>query len=407
MRRVRMMGLTAPALAAVMASAGMAHAAAPSSASRGRPGRNHAAPHVVGRLPRPLGSGTDYIYAQDGTCPDGIDVYQVSGTGLSLIQNVRGGCSENPYLGNHHLAVVKTPANCLMLTDGDGNVYSFTIDPSDGTLSPSPVGAVSVGGDPGDLAVSGSTVYESNSNSSNGHPTIDVLTVGDGCSLTLDSQNSTGSEDDINIALTSPTTVVSADANTGRRSGTARRRRDMVAYTLQEDGTLAETASGPGQIASPDSVAATGLGSKSLVFTGQAVDGPPQTQGFVYSGSGFNPLPGSPLTSTDPNALDGAAVALSVPNGLLVQADNLTGQIGWDTLTGSRMAYAGDTLLAQNGADPTELTVLGNDLLVAQDDNGDLEACALAPSGVSNCRSIATLTGAGSGDSGSTAVFSP
>ncbi len=395
MRRSRMIRWTLLPIAPLLATAGMAHAAAhPEVGGFGTAWNNHAAPRVVGRLSTPAASGT-YVYGWDGTCPDGIDVYKATGTGLSFVQNVSGfACSLGTFFGSHHLAVVRTPANCLMFDDGGGNVYSFTIDASNGTLSSSPVSSAYVGGFPEDLAVSGSTVYESNSNSENPSPSIDVLTVGAGCGLTLVSQNLTGYEDDVDIALANPTTVVSTDENSG----------DMVAYTLQPNKTLVETTKAPGQIRAPDSVAASDFGSgHALVFTGDAIESSPQTQGFVFSGSGFSPLPGSPQTSSDPNSKVGAAVAVSVPNRLLLQGD-VTGQIGWDTLTGGQMTYAGDTSLAHPD-DPTELTVAGNQVLVAQVYNGDVEACGLAPSGVSHCRTVVTLTGAGSGLGGSTAVF--
>jgi hypothetical protein len=287
----------------------------------GPAGNNHRAAHVAGSLHASLGPGTHYLYAQDGTCPDGIDVYEVAGTGLANIQNVAAGCEAGTFFGNHHLAVVRTPANCLIFSsDGDGNVYSFTINPSTGMLSTWPASSVTVGGFPGDLAVSGSTVFESNIFGG----TIDVLTVGSGCALTLRTQNSTGPEFDINIALANPTTVVSADLNSG----------DMVAYTLQPNDTLVETVNDPGQIANPDSVAVL----SGNVYTGQATGGPPQTQGFSFDGTAYTPLAGSPQTSSDPSSINGAAVAGSTKNHLLAQADQYSGHIGWDSVTGTGMA---------------------------------------------------------------------
>ncbi len=381
---------------ALLASAGVAHAATPPAMTNLLGvGSNHAAPHVIGRLPASVGSGSHYIYGWDGTCPDGIDVYKVSGTTLTFVQNVSSvGCTTGTYFGSHHLAVVRTPSDCLEFTDGDGNVYSFTIDPGNGMLSTAPVSTAAVGGFPQDLAVSGSTVYESNSNDGNPAPTIDVLTVGSGCSLTLDSQNSTGREDDLDIALAGPSTVVSADFNSG----------DMVAYTLQANHTLAETTRDPGQLGAPWGVAAAKLGPDSLVFTGQ-IGNPPSTQGFDLSHSAFTPLKGSPQTTTDPYSDDGAAVAVSVPNHLLVQADQISSQIAWDTVTRRGLAYAGNLSLPIFGDYPTELTVAGDDLLVAEGFRGDVDACALAPTGVSDCRSVLTLTGGRDGDGGSTAIF--
>ncbi len=403
-----MIGLTLLPLAVVFAAAATAHAAARPSVLRGGPaGGSRGAPLVVGHLPAAAGTGTRYLYAQYGTCPDGIDVYRTSGASVSFIQHVllRSECSIETLAGEHHLAVVTTPASCLVFTDGwpdnPGYVYSFKIDASTGMIGPSPISHVSVRAGPDDLAVSGSTVYVSASPSS----TIDVLTVNSGCGLKIDSVNSTGSEQDINIAVVNPTTVVSTNTDSYTVPG------DVVAYSLQANKTLVETASDPGQILDPDGVAVLNAGGHAFVFTGQNDEGPPQTQGFAFTESGgFTPLPGSPQTSTDPgsdNALD-AAVAVSLPNRLLTMGDQDSGQISWDTLSpGGGMAYGGDTSLAQDDT-PTELTLLGNVLLVAQADSGDVEACAVAPSGVSNCRTILTTTGAdGYANSGSLAVFSP
>jgi hypothetical protein len=192
---------------------------------------------------------------------------------------------------------------------------------------------------------------------------------------------------------------VSADAVTG----------DIVAYTLQPNHTLIETANDAGQIfasglggSGPDSVAVV----YGNVYTGEATNIPPRAQGFSFDGSSFTPLPGSPQTAA-PGTSNGAAVAGSATNHILIQANQFSGQISWYSLAGGGggMSPGGDTPL-QNPPDvPTQVTVAGNNLLVAQRYGGDLEDCALAPNSVYNCHSIATLTGAGSGVGGSAAIF--
>lgn len=236
---------------------------------------------------------------------------------------------------------------------------------------------------------------------------IDVLAVGRGCALTLDSQNSTGSEVDVNLALYDASTVVSADGVSG----------DMVAYTLQPNHGLIETADSPGQIlgnffgdTGPDSVAVV----YGNVYTGDATSAPPQAQGFSFDGSRFTAVVGSPQTA-NPRTSNGAAVAASANNHILIQANQFSGQITWYSLAGGggRMSSGGDTPLQNPGAAdqflpvlrPTQVTVAGNNLLVAQRLGGDLEDCALAPNSVYNCHSIATLTGAFSGVGGSAAIF--
>lgn len=355
-----------------------------------RAGDNHAVARVLGRLARPMASGT-YIYAEDGTCPDGIDVYSVTGTGVSHVENVSVGCSDGQYFGEHQLAVATTPADCLLLNDENGDVYSFAIDSSTGLIPATPTSTAVTGGTPGDLLVSGSTVYTADT----GDHRIDVLTLGSGCSLTVDSVNSTGTEYDTDIALAGAHTIVSDDYTSG----------DYVAYTLQSNGTLVETAKTPGQLAAPAGTAAQQIGSKTLVFTGEEATNPPSTQGATFDGATFTPLVGSPATSTDPTSSGGYFVSLSSPNHLLLQGDVLSSQVGWFTVTGGGLSYVGDTPLAQTGEQPANFTVAGNDLLVPEILSGDVEACGLSTHGVSHCRVILATTGAGSGNAGSVAVF--
>ena len=367
----------------------------PATGTLGRSHDNHAAARVRGSLSGTMGKKkkSHFLYAEDGTCPDGIDVFKIEGTKLSHVQTVTGvGCSPNTYFGTHHLAVVTKPSHCLIYASvGDGFDYSFSITDKTGKLSKTPVSSVNVGGRPSDLAVSGSTVFESNPGNF-----IDVLQVGSGCKLTLLKQNLTGnSEVDYGIALTNSTTVVAADEN----------QRLMVAYKLGSGGTLTEPIRQDGQIFDPQGIAVLKTSKGPHVFTGQSTDVQPQTQGFTFTGTAFNPLKNSPQISSDETAENGAAVAVSGPNDLLAQAFS-SGQIGWDHLTATGMKYTSDTKLAKKDA-PTELTVFKNTLFVAQAYGGDLESCKLAPNKVSGCHTVATLTGAGSGDGGSTAVFSP
>lgn len=356
-----------------------------------RAGDNHAASRVRRDLRRPVTGGASYIYAQDGTCPDGIDVYSVTGTGINHIENVSVGCSGGQYYGNHQLAVARTPADCLLFNDEDGNVYSFTIDSSTGEIPSSPSSTVTTGGTPGDLLVSGSTVYVADT----GSHEIDVLTLGSGCALTLRSVNSTGTEYDTDIALVNPTTIVSDDFTSG----------DLVAYTKQSNDTLVETANTPGQLSQPDGTAAQSLGSSTLVFTGEAATNPPETQGATFRGSSFTALKGSPAQSSDPNSSGGVIVAVASADHLLLQADVISSQVGWFTVTSNGLTYRSDTPLAVPGGSPSEFTLAGNDLLVPDAATGDVEACVIATSGVSGCRVILTTTGAGSGNAGSVAVF--
>jgi hypothetical protein len=409
------MGVVCAMLFLLQAAANAGAASSSTGGGSETAGNSHAATHVNNGVSASLGPGTHYIYAQDGTCPDGIDAFKVSGTTLTHIQTVGVGCSSATFFGQHHLAVVRTPSNCLLLTDGDGNVYSFTIAPNSGRLSTSPASSVAIDlrFTGGDLLVSGSTVFLGRTfGDTEPLGEIDGLTVGGGCALTLESENPTGSELDVNLALYNPTTVVSADANSPRdypnMGDTDAHSGDIVAYTLQPNNTLIETANDPGQI--PGLFPDTGPDGVTVlygnVYTGQATSAPPQAQGLSFDGSTFTPVAGSPQTA-NPGTSNGSAVAGSANNHILIQANQFSGQISWYSLAGGggRMSSGGDTPLENPGLRPTQLTVAGNNLFVAQNHGGDLEDCALAPDSVSNCHSIATLTGAGSGVGGSAAIF--
>ena len=330
--------------------------------------------------------------------PDGIDVFRASGAGLSFFSTSRRGAPPAA-CGSHYLAVVTDPADCLVHSDaGDQQIDSFAIDPSTGQLGSMPVSSVDVGGEPGDLAVSGSMVFASSGGAGPGFY-IDVLTVGAGCSLTLDSVNpDEGDEYTYDIAVANPTTVISCDAEHGQ----------MLAYTLQSNDTLVQTVASPDKICGGAGMVTTNVGTHTLAFTGGGTALGIELEGFNFDGSAFTSLPGSPQKVEDQYA-EATAVGLSLPNRLLVQsaagplADS---QLSWDTLAGGVMRYYGGHTALPDSPVPIELTVAGNVILVA-DNSANLVACSLAPSGVSDCRVVATLTAPdpGHSNSGSTAIF--
>lgn len=354
-----------------------------------------AAGHVVGSLARPLAGGGGYIYAEDGTYPtDGITVYSVSGGAITDIQQVTTGEQDGTFYGAENLAVVTQSGepDCLLAVndgtagDDNGQISSFTIG-SNGELSAA-VSTLDIDGYSDDVAVDGTTAYVSDSNSYTADPSLLVYSVGTGCSLTYDSATSTGSEAD-GVITNVGSTVVSTDYNSG----------DMVAYT-NSGNVLTESVNNAGELGGPQGVVALSKGSTTNVYTGQVAD-PGNTQGFRFTGSAFNNLTGSPVSGEECN---GASVNGSVTYRLLVQANQCSGTITWDTLTPSAMAYGGETSMENTGADPTQLTVVDANLLVAGAYDGDVEDCALSTHGVTNCHTIITLPGAGSDYSGSTAV---
>jgi hypothetical protein len=70
------------------------------------------------------------------------------------------------------------------------------------------------------------------------------------------------------------------------------------------------------------------------------------------------------------------------------------------------MALGGNTPLAARvgGNVPVLMARLGAALYVGEQSNGEIDACQISTAGVSNCKQVATLTGADTGSSGPLAV---
>jgi hypothetical protein len=333
------------------------------------------------------------MYAEDGTCPDGISVYAIGGTTLTQVQQVSVGCAARGTPGSHYLAVAGGTGgqNCLVYLDvGHSEVDSFAIA-ADGRVSGSPVSAVAAGGHPNDLATSTNTVFVSNLD----EQYLDELTLGPGCTLTLDSRDKTPGEWDNDIGVANGDLVSANFVGPG----------DLVAYAPQGNGTLKKVAVHPGGIPGPSGVVVLGWGSGANVYTGDTPvePGPPDVQGARFSGTAFS----APRVTADGNsqARTGGSVAGSVQYRVLAQADVLTGTIAYYSLTPTTITYEGTTSLEHTGDLPIEMTVAGANLLVANDFGGDIENCVIAIASISGCRTVVTLPQAGSGMSGSTAVL--
>jgi hypothetical protein len=398
-------GLTATLVAAaVIASTGLSaraetrgSAAAFASAGAARARVLHALPGVTNTL------GVHFLYADDGTCPDGIDVFKVSGSTLTRVENIVAGCSGGiAYFGAHRLAVTKKtssgPACLFFASSGNGvsgTVNSFAIASSTGTLTPK--SSVSGGIDPADLLVVGRILIETDP----GGQAFNTYKIKTSCALTALLSNSTGSEGDLNIARLHGTAVASADLYTG----------NIVTYHLNTTtGAMTEVHSVAGQIGSPDSLAvqtaSTSSGQVINVFTGQA-NTPPQVQAAqaTSTGSALSAFSGSPVTDGDGSSDNGIGVLVS--GSLLLQLNNLSSQVAWYGFTtgtpgvpGS-IAYGGDTALTAN---PTEMTQLGSTLFVAMYTASVVDACAVGAGGVSGCVAVATLSTNGNPYGGEGAV---
>jgi hypothetical protein len=407
-------GLTATLVAAaVIASAGLsaraetrgsaAAFAAPSSDAAARAGAVrarvlHALPGVTNTL------GVHFLYADDGTCPDGIDVFKVSGSTLTLVENIVAGCSSGGYFGAHRLAVTKKtssgPACLFFASSGNGirgTVNSFAIASSSGTLTPKR--SVSGGIDPADLLVVGRILIETDP----GGLAFNTYKIKTSCGLTALLSNSTGSERDINIAQLHGTDVASADFNTG----------NIVTYHLNTTiGAMTEVHSVAGQFGGPDSLAvqtaSTSSGQVINVFTGHSMLPPARVQvaQATSTGSALSAFSGSPATDGDGSSSD-PGIGVLVSGSLVLQLNEFSSQVAWYSFTtgtpgvpGS-IAYGGDTALT---ARPTEMTQLGSTLFVAMWSFGVVDACAVGAGGVSGCVAVATLSTNGNPFGGEGAV---
>ena len=373
-----------------MISAGTAGAA-----SKGHPviNRNlYAVPrnstvHISPAVLNMSGGGTHYLYVDDGTCPDSIDVYQ-TGTTLTHVGNYpNDGCTSIAYYGASSLAVAKgnsSHGNCLTYADSSGFVDSFVIN-SDGSLGAEVSHlATHSGGFPSNIGVAlNGTVYETN-------PGYDLesYSLGSGCALTYLQSTTASSQLYISVTLIG-NTLAAADSNSG----------NIDSYHLGAGGAMTEINSVAGQIAFPDTVAYEDIPyhGQTLyrLFTGQATANPPQVQGSRYQKvpGKVTFLGGSP--ATDPSGSNGAAVTVDETTKVLIQGEQYTSTLANYNVKGPSMSFMTETPMAVFGAAPSIFVQLSTTLFVDTVFNGDLEACTLGSGGASGCMSVAVLTSTG------------
>lgn len=366
------------AMVLLLAIPGVAESAVTAGTAGGASVGNDQQARVVGPLSLPIGGGTHYLYVEDGTTSNGIDVFSVVDKKLTHIQSVSVGTAPSSLIQGAHYLAIATAGDCLVLSSpDDGTVYSFVIN-GDGTLGQTPASSVYVSGEPGDLAIIGSTVVESNVPGLTS-PSLDTLSIGTGCTLTLERRTPTG-DWNYNIA-TIGSHVFSDNGRTG----------NLLRYKLGSGGKLTQVNSTPGQLVHPYGAAIWRGKGFTNFYTGTS-DDTPMTQGDSVTKNGFTPLSGSPATNNDPKAESGAGVAVSAHNKLLVQLNWATGTISWYTLTQTSMSYGGDTYDAQRSPGPLSLTIFGNLLLAPDAANGTVEECALSSDiGVWGCQVIVTV----------------
>lgn len=333
------------------------------------------------------GGGNHFLFVDDGTCTDSIDVYSI-GTTLTHVGNYpNDGCTSIAYYGASSLAVAKANSshgNCLLYADSSGFIDSFVIN-SDGSLS-SEVShlATASGGFPSNISVAlNGTAYETN-------PGFDLesYSVGSGCALTFLQSTLANSQFYITITLIG-NTLASPDINSN----------NIDSYHLGAGGAITEINSVPGQIVAPDSIAYEDIPyhGQTLyrLFTGQATASAPQVQGSRYQKvpGKVTFLGGSP--ATDPSGANGASVIVDESTKVLIQGEQYTSTLANYNVKGPSMSFMTETPLAVFGGAPSVMAQVSTTLFVDTVFNGDVEACALGSGGASGCASVATLTSTG------------
>lgn len=267
--------------------------------------RPHRTVHISTSVLDTSQSGTHYLYVDDGTCPDSIDVYKTGATLTHVGNYPNNDCANSVYFGATIIAVATTNSNhgnCLIYADTVGFVDSFPIN-SDG----SPGSEVShlqtqSNGLPSDVAIA------SNGLAIVSVPTVDLESygIGAGCALTFLHATYTNSAGDIPFyASITPigNNLVGAESSEGVGS--------IDSFRLAPDGSITPLNVVPGQTTAADSVvyeAIPGRG-KTLyrVFVGYANPGPSSVEGAKYDKAtgGLTFLKGSP--AFDPNGSNGGS----------------------------------------------------------------------------------------------------
>ncbi len=330
------------------------------------------------------GSGSHYLYVDDGTCPDSIDVYQTGSTLTHVGNYPNDGCTSTAYYGASSLATVmanKTHGPCLLLADSSGFVDSFVIN-SDGSLGAevSHLQTASFGAPSNIVAdVHANTAYETN-------PGFDLesYSIGSGCALTY--LQSTNASSKFYISAV----IINKDLVTTDLFGNT-----IDTYVLGSGGSMTLKNSVASQIISPDSLAVQVLNPTNnptyRIFTGQATGSAPQVQGARFTrGGNLKFLPNSPLT--DPNGLNGGGVTFDNALNLLIQGEQYTAPLANYSAGRNGFAFLSETPMAVAGEAPSTFAQLNKTLFVDMIYNGDLEACTLTRAGATNCASVAVLT---------------
>jgi hypothetical protein len=346
-------------------------------------------------LPTSPDSGPHYLYADDGTSPDSIDVWKI-GTTLTHVGNFPDNANNDSgiYNATSRLAVAtadKAHGNCLLQADGNndsppGFINSYPIN-SDGSLGSqvSHLQAQTTGGPTGDVHVSGDTAYLDNQNAD-----FESYSIGTGCVLAFEhSAPQTGTV--VDFALLGKE-LFAPNCSTD----------SFDIYKLGAGGTITSLNSTPSQASCPDGVAAgsvkTKTGTVNNVFSGQSITSPATVEGGQLDKKTgvVTYLTGSP--ATDSSGQLGLATVYDSNDGLLISGEAFSNAVGVYTVKHGKPGTPGSISFLAHVALPSssepEVLVQFHETLFVLSFNGVVNSCMLAKTGVTGCAVAATTTSA-------------
>jgi hypothetical protein len=346
----------------------LAHAATP-SASRSFPPSWDL--RLWPALPAP---GPHFLYVDDGgVVRNSLSGYQITRQGLVPTPGSpypTGGFFNGGGAGTNKIATTAANGPCLFHTDQQlgpsaGQVESFQVNPATGALT-----AVSIvplpgnEGNAGDVHVSadGRFVYVASWAQISGVFSLDALTVGPGCTLSLASivypQGGYYS-----ITLVGSAGLLGVNTYPGT----------LDLYRITHGTQLSLVTATPSQIAEPLGAASGVVGRQAAIFSGtNATQGPSEAEAYTVNGQGvLGNVPGSP--AVDGSSVGGAWVWFDPVHQQLIESEQYSGRLGIYGQKGGAFAFLSHTAPFDGGTGP--MAQLGSVLFVG---NYAVHACMLA-----------------------------
>jgi hypothetical protein len=338
--------------------------------------------------------GTHYLYADDGICPDSIDVYKIGATLTHVGNYPTNGCNSFFGFGGSSIAIAagnSAHGPCLIYGNkasapsNNGFLASYPINADGSPGSEASQVNTASGDSPNDVVVTanGNFAYEDSEGVD-----IESFGIGAGCTLTRLHTISAQSQDSITLALLG-SDLLTTDLNSN----------NIIIYKLGSDGSISLLATVAGQIPFPDSIAfqtyVKNQQKHYRIFTGQVAYGAPQVQGgdFAKGTGSITFLKGSP--ASDPDGVGGATVIFDNAHHFLIQGEQFTDSLANYRVNANGLIFVSETPMMRSDTEPSTFAQLGTTLFVDGTYFGDIEACSLTSSGAANCASVATLSNSG------------